>query len=136
MEDYLENLPLSSEEKAKINALAVDSPAALLSMIEADPETLNQYLGEKATEKLKASLQTMLKPSEKRVLQAEQKFDHQLGAIVGRNAPNLQQTQYNIEERDRLFAELQYWKTKDDTSANVKAKIAQLNQQLEELLTK
>ncbi|HMS44084.1 MAG TPA: hypothetical protein PKE69_27910 [Pyrinomonadaceae bacterium] len=136
MEDYLEKLSLTDEEKLKIKRLATDSPAALFSMIEAEPEVFDKYLGEKTARKLKTDLEMLLKPSERKILQESRNIHPQLGAIVGERSPVLPKTSYNIEERDRLFDELRYWESQNTDSRAVKSKIAQLNKQLNELLAK
>lgn len=133
-DNYLENLPLSDEEKAKIAALGATSAAALLAMMRAAPEAFNHYLGSDFSQELAAALEASISDRERAILNsAPQKFNA-TGAIIGKEPPEINSPPYDIAERERLFNQLQSLRQQYDSSPETKRRIAELEDQLNTLL--
>ncbi len=133
-EGYLEDLPLSFEEKAKITSLGAPNPAALLAMRQANPEAFDQYLGRDRAQELAAALRHLISEPERTVLDAPVQQFRTTGAIIGRKAPLLRPPRYDVAERDHLFEQLQSLRQQEDSSPATKRRIAELEQRLNALL--
>lgn len=133
-ENYLEDLPPSLEEKAKIDKLGAPSPAALLAMIQAAPEAFDRYLGGERAQALAEALRRLISESERALLDVPVRQFPATGAIIGRKAPLLRSPRYDIAERDRLFEQLQYLRQQKDSSPAAKRRIAELEEKLNALL--
>jgi hypothetical protein len=136
MDSFLDKLPLSDEEKGKLNNLAVESPASLLSMIQANRKDFEEYFGSGRTTEILNSLGKLISQKERQILEDSSPDFYKLGAVVEKETPQIKSPMYDIEERNRLFEELQYWQSQDSSSDKVKEKISQLSHQLNELLNK
>jgi len=132
--DYLENLPLSLEEKKKIVSLGASNAAALLAMMQAAPEVFDRYLGTDCARELAAALEHMISESERAVIEAPVRQFHATGAIVDQKAPLLRLPKYEIAERDRLFDQLQRLRQQANPSPATKRRIAKLEQRLNSML--
>ncbi len=134
--DYLDDLPLSAEEKAKVAGLGASSGAALLAMIRASPEDFDSYLGSDLVRELAAALEASISEHERAVLDAPVQWFPATGAIIGKKAPLLRPPRYNVSERDRLFEQLQRLRQQGDSLPGTKRRIAKLEQRLNALLEK
>jgi len=130
----LEELPLTTEEKEKIDALGVPDAAALLAMIRAAPVALETFLCADRIRELKDLLERSLSAKERGVLEAPPPRFPISGAVLDRNPPTLRPPSYDVETRDRLFEELQSLRRKGDSSPDTKRQIAQLERSLNALL--
>ncbi len=136
MHGFLKRLPLSAEEKEKLDALAVETPAALASLIQANPNAFEDWFGYERTLDILHSLENLISESDREVIDKSHTTSfHKLGAIVERRPPDLQPTVYDIDQRNRLFRELQYLESQSSPSDNVKQRIKQLTKKLNDLLT-
>lgn len=136
MDSYLDKLSLSVEEKAKLKDLAAETPAALLSLIQANQKAFEDYFGAKRTPEILELLEDLVSHKERRILQHSPPNLRELGAIVGEKSPKIKSADYDIEERNRLFDELQFWQSQNSSSDKVKQKIAKLTDQLNDLFSK
>ena len=135
MNSYLDDLPLAPDEKAKLQNLAAESPAALLSMMRANRAAFEEYLGARRIDAISALLNEKINRQERRILETPFREDRGFGAIVGKPAPVIKSPDYDIEERDRLFEELQRLEKQDTSSDQVRHKINNLTERLNKLLT-
>ena len=135
-DNYLEDLPLSAEEKAGVASLGASNAAALLAMIRAAPEAFENYLGSDRTQELAVALEALISEHERAVLDSPVRWFPATGAIIGKKAPVLGPTRYDIAERDRLFEQLQRLRRQGDSSPETKQGIAELEQRLNALLEK
>lgn len=133
-DDYVEDLPLSAEEKRKISSLGAPSAVALLSMMRAAPDTFEDYLGSDRTQALEVALENSVKEPERAILGSPIKRFHASGAIISRKAPLLRQPKYGVAERDYLFDQLQRLRRQSDSSPETRQRISQLEQSLNALL--
>jgi hypothetical protein len=136
VDSYLDRLPLSAEEKAKLKDLAAETPSALLSMIQANPKSFEDYLGVKRTPEIMEMIDNLVSHNERQVLKTPLTGFRELGAIVGKTSPAPKQPNYDLEKRNQLFEELKYWQSQDSSSDNVKQRITKLTEQLNELFSK
>ena len=136
MDNYLDILPLSDEEKYKLTELGIDSPIALLSMIKANPSAFEDFLGLNKTVELENVLKNLVRDKELQTLKNLPSVKTELGAIISRKNPDLKAVNYDLIERERLFKELKFWKSQDSSSDIVKEKISQLTEKLNEILSK
>jgi hypothetical protein len=136
MGSFLDKLPFSDEEKRRLNNLAVENPASLLSMIQANQKDFEDYFGSERTTEILDLLGNLISQKERQILEDSPPNFYELGAVIEKKAPGIKPPQYDINERNRLFEELQYWQSQDSSSHKVKEKISQLSHQLNELLNK
>ena len=133
-DDYIKDLPLSAEEKAKIYGLGASSAAALLSMMRATPETFERYFGNDRTQELKAALETTVNEPERAVLDAPIQRFHATGAIIGQKVPSLRPPKYDVVKRDRLFDQLQRLRRQGNSSPETQQGISELEESLNAML--
>lgn len=133
-DNYLENLPLSAEEKAKVASLGAPSAAALLAMVRASPEAFDSYLGSDRARELAAALEASISEHERAVVDAPVPWFPATGAIIGKKAPLLRPPRYDVAERDRLFEQLQRLQRQSNSSPETRRRIAELEQRLNALL--
>ena len=136
MDSYLDKLPLAAEEKAKLKDLAAETPAALLSLAQANRKAFEDYFGANRTPEILDMLGDLVGHIERQVLKAPPTGFHELGAIVGNSSPKPKHSSYDLEKRNMLFEELQYWQSLDSSSDRVKQKITKLTKQLNDLFSK
>ncbi|MGQ0542790.1 MAG: hypothetical protein ACT4O9_13195 [Blastocatellia bacterium] len=136
MDSYLDRLHLSGEEKAKLDDLAADTPAALLAMMEADSKVFERLLGKERALQIMSSLDELIDETSRRIIREKSANVRGLGAIVLENSPKLPPVKYDPDERNRLFDELQYWQSQDSSSDEVNYRISNLTERLNELLSK
>ena len=131
---FLQSLSLSNTDRAKLKQLAAQTPQGLLDMIRASPEAFEQYLGADKIGGLLQELELMTAGNEKAASPAPDTWQRGMGAILERPAPPLKQPGTDIEERDRLFTELQTLRQQDTPSPENGARIRQLENRLNALL--
>ena len=134
--DFLENLPLTTEEKDKISSLGVSNGAALLSMIQTAPEEFETYFGSQRTRELKALLEESVSAPQRVVLDAPVRRFPASGAILERTPPVLRPPDYDLQTRDHLFDQLQQLRQSGDSSPETQQRIAHLEESLNALLEK
>ena len=130
----LEELPLTAEERERIDALGVPDATALLAMIRAAPGEFQSFFGPDRTREIAALLERSLPAKELGVLEGSPPRFPISGAILDRKPPVLRSPNYDVETRDRLFEELQSLRRKGDSSPDTKRQIAQLERSLNALL--
>jgi hypothetical protein len=130
----LEELPLTGEERERIEALGVPDAAALLGMIRAAPGEFESFFGSERTREIAALLERSLPAKELAVLEGSPPRFPISGTVLDRKPPALRPPDYDVETRDRLFEELQSLRRKGDSSPDTKRQIAQLERSLSLLL--
>jgi len=133
MHDFLEELPLSDDEKSKLAGLAVENPAALLAMLRAAPTAFSQLLSGVRLQILETALEKLLDESERAVV-AESPPRYETGAIIGPHTPGLRAPRYDIAERDALFEQLKRLRQRDDASPETEQQIRDLEHRLTTML--
>ena len=134
--NYLENLPLSTKEKEGLAELGASSAPALLAMLKAAPEAVENYLGYEKTHDLARALEARVSEAEKRIVESPATRSFRTGAIVSRGVPRIKLPAYSVEERDNLFNELQRLRQHSDGSLKSRQQIEALEQRLNSLLEK
>ncbi len=134
--DYLENLPLSPEEKEGMAALGASSAPALLAMLKAAPEAVEDYLGHEKTNALEKALEAHVSEAEKRIVGRPATRSFRTGAIVSRGVPRIKPPAYSVEDRDNLFSELERLRQHNDGSLKSSQQIESLEHRLNRLLEK
>ncbi len=134
--DYLENLPLSTKEKEGLAELGVSSAPALLAMLKAAPEAIENYLGYEKTHDLARALEARVSEAEKRIVGSPATRSFKTGAIVSRGVPRIKPPAYSVEDRDNLFNELERLRQHNDGSLKSSQQIESLEQRLNSLLEK
>lgn len=134
--EFLENLPLTAEEKERISVLGATDGAALLAMIQAAPEEFEGYFGRQRTRKLTTMLKGTVVAPERTVLDTPPRQFPASGAILDRRPPVLRPPAYDLQTRDRLFEQLQKLRQAGDSSLETQQRIAELEESLNALLEK
>ena len=130
---YLDQLPLSEDDRNKLLTLAAPTPAALLGLIQANPPGFRQFFGEASSDRLVSQLEQMLDAQQRLLLQAPVQRRPALGAVISRRAPALKAPSYDLAERDCLFEELQKLRQQNG-SPQTKQRIKQLEETLNTML--
>src|SRR6266516_1198243 len=113
---FLHGLPLSDEEKVKLQSLGAETPAALVGMMKASPDSFHRLLGPERAAEIRTHLERLISPDERAVLEAPVPAFHARGAIVDKPAPPIDSPKYDLEERERLFTELRELRSRGDAS--------------------
>jgi hypothetical protein len=132
--DYLKQLPLSPEEKSKIMSLGAPNSAALLAMIQAVPDDFAAYLGQHRTRELETLLKGLISEPERSLLDLPTSRFNARGAVVDRRAPRIRPLSYDVEERDRLFEELQRLRGEPEPSSEKRRAIDELERTLNSMM--
>jgi len=132
MPDFIENLQIPQDVKHKLRSLGASSAPALLSLMQANPDSARSFLGD-TVDALIPQLQDTLTPDDHAVLQRNTP-QYALGAMVGPKPPVVAPPNYDIRQRDNLFSELERLRSDGRPSETSKAKIAELEGQLTEML--
>lgn len=134
MDNYLEKLSLSDEEKSKLIELAADSPSSLFSIIQANPAAFKQYFGEENANRLMQNLLELIDTENLNKISEQNTNQFKLGAIISNQKPTLSPPAFDIRKRDQLFGELQNLKSQKTVSESEKARIKQIEKDLIEML--
>lgn len=129
---YIERLPVSDEVRGQLRSLAADTPEALLGLIHAAPREFESMVGADAAQRIRAALRGMVPEHLHRLLETPPP-SYGLGATLHK-APALPDAGYDLEKRDRLFAELQQLRSQR-SEQNV-SRIAELENELNGILEK
>ena len=133
--EYLSKLNLTEEERSKLAALGTSTPAMLLSVRRASPEAFEALVGKERAEEITLALEELLTPEEKqRLARGAAAGWFSLGARLDRPPEKLPPPPYDIEERDRIFKELQSLKKSQPPTPSQKKRIADLETRLNNLL--
>jgi hypothetical protein len=132
MADFIDNLQVAPDIKHKLRSLGATNAPALLSLVQASPEYARSFLGDSA-DIVTSQLQELLTNDEQEVLlRPPPRF--KLGAIVGVPGPVLASPNYDLDERDRLFSELQQLRNRGRLSEESRARVTELEEQLNAML--
>ena len=135
MDNYLNQLPLTAEDKEKLRGLAASTPAALLSLIRASHDSFSRFFGPQRTQQLIAWLQPLLSEEERqRLTQPAKRYPIQGVRFTESPAPVLPRPDFDIEERDRLFARLSALRSQHNPPPEVQREIASLEERLSTIL--
>jgi len=128
MPDFIDHLEISAAEKDKLRQLGADTPASLLSLIEAAPGAFETFLGH-ASGHIRDTLLDMVPNAFQ--LQAIEKKSFPLGSILSA-PPVIKPLPFNIGLRDQLFNE---WQTlQRDPSTRNSPRTQELQAELSALL--
>lgn len=133
--EFLAALGLTPEEMKKLANLGASTASALLSLTQAAPEAFENLLGKERAGAIVEKLRTQMTPEERERLSTSpppKRFP--LGARLDKAPGALPAPKFDIEERDRLFKELQSLRELDSRSRAQKERIADLEKQLNVLL--
>jgi hypothetical protein len=101
--EFIEQLPLSEEEKGQLRSLGADSPAALLALIDAARESFERFFGLEKTDSLRRTLQGIMASGEH--LPSGPVPKYALGAML-EPLPNIPvHSCFNTAVRDQLYRE-------------------------------
>jgi hypothetical protein len=132
MANFIDNLQVAPDIKHKLRSLGVSSAPALLSLVQASPEYARAFLGD-SVDTVTSQLEDTLTSDEQAVLlRRPPRFG--LGAIVGVPAPAPALPNYDIDERDRIFSELQQLRNRGQLSETSRARITELEEKLNAML--
>lgn len=135
MDNYLDQLALTDEEREKIRSLAATTPAALLSLIQASSVSFSRFFGPQRTQQLIARLKPLLSAEDReRLAQPARSYPIQETRFVESPAPVLPSPDFDIEERDRLFDRLRRLRSQRNSSPEVRREIAALEEQLNAIM--
>lgn len=131
---YLAELGLTAEQDAALAGLGASSAAALMSMWMAAPEAFERLLGSEQSTEIRARLDGLLTPEERKRLEAKRATrSYSFGASLKLRS-HLPAPAFDVEERDRLFAELESLRKGVRVTAADQARIEQLEATLKEML--
>lgn len=134
---YLSELGLTPEEHKALAALGATNAAALWSMWRAAPDALEKLLGEPRADGIHRRLRDLLTPEERQRLDdAPPAKRYAFGASLRKPSPHLPPPPFDIEERDRIFSELQSLRGSHIRSAVEDGRILELETALNHLLEK
>jgi hypothetical protein len=85
--DFLQQLPISDEERSKLSKLGARSPAALLSMRKASREAFDNYIGKDRADTIAEELTKLLTPGDVEALNQPPNPRGKLGARLGPAPP-------------------------------------------------
>jgi hypothetical protein len=133
--NYLDKLPISADEKAKLRPLGAPTPAALLGLIQASPEQFGRFFGPQRTGQLVRLLTSVLTEGERKSLsQPVPRYAIQSPAYSVSSAPTLPPTPYDLEQRDRLFEHLRQLRADTHPSKETLEEIAACEAKLNAML--
>lgn len=67
MQEFIDKLTISFEDKIKLNSIGADNPAALLGVIYAAPEAMEQFIGKNVMDTVTKQLEAVLTPEQKAI---------------------------------------------------------------------
>ena len=133
--NFLDQLPISPPEKEKLLQLAVTSPSALLGMIHASSDAFAQFFGPHRTEQLVEWLTAFLGTEEgERLSRPAHRYPIQAPIFAIGPAPPLLSASCDIEERDRIFRQLQQLRADPHPSDQTREEIAACETRLNAML--
>lgn len=127
MPAYIDQLPISDDDKSRLRALGAETPTALLDLADAAPEAFRGLLGPSATTVISA-LRSSSAPLQDRFMPAH---SYPLGASLDLS-PTPAPPAVDLQRRDALWDELQ--RARSDTSAAGLQRSRELESQLSSLL--
>lgn len=136
--DFLNAISLEDEQELSacdvryIESMGVESPRELLGLINAAHADVARVLGNVKTRALQKSLEELV-GAPKSIEYRRRPPRFATGAVITRRKPQLKARTYDVNERNRLFDELQNLKSRPSTNTS-DARISQLEKQLNELL--
>lgn len=133
--EFLSALDLTPDEKKKLANLGAATPIALLSLCQAAPEAFDDLVGKERADVIVGDLRNLLTPEEQdRLVATPPPRRFPLGARLDKGPGSLPAPKFDIEQRDRLFEELQSLRNLSSVSLTQKQRIADLEKQLNLLL--
>jgi hypothetical protein len=133
---FLDDLELSDEERQKLRRLGAKSALMLLLMRKSSPNEFDAYVGSERAQHIEGGLMAMLTEEDRGKLAAEPVRPGALGSRlgVGGRPVSLVPPSFEINERDRLFGELQDLRMGPSKSIDRDGRIAELERKLNQLL--
>lgn len=136
MADFIDELPLQEEVKAKLRSLGADSPAGLLASLDAAGGAAVQFLGKATLKRVRGILKPRLSARERQALVTPVQRVY-FGAQLQRPTPKIQPPNFNIAERDKLFDRLQSLRSRlrgGGTSPAVQTEVEELESRLNNMM--
>ena len=135
MADYLESMTsLSSSERQQLRSIGAPTPLALYSAMEASPTAFMRLLGKRRYRKIFDELDRMIPQDEKAKLPCAEYQSYQLGVSLDQTPPPEVERGPLIEERDRVYEQIERIKAAHDRSPETSRALEELEARLEELL--
>lgn len=130
MGSFLDDLDLSPELRRSLLALGATSPEALLGLIEAGRRSFEAHFGGQITQQIEEKLRRLAGTS---IMQPQTfKATQALGARLEKAPSRPLDPAYDIEERDRLFAEMEALRHTPGRQAEVRELEERLRRLLEQ----
>jgi len=104
--EFLKGLPISEEERQKLEGLGASGPLALLLLRKASPEAFDRHVGADRAAAIAEALEGLLSEEEKVKLKAPFLPKGKFGARLG-PAPQKLEPTFDLAKREQLYKELQ-----------------------------
>ena len=132
--EFLNNLPISEEERQNLAGLGVSTPLALLLLRKASPEAFDRHIGADRAPAIVEALERLLSEREKESLKAP---SFAVGKFAARRGypPQELKSSFDPVKREQLFQELQSLKS-HERSAQRDRRISELEAELNALITR
>jgi len=131
--DFIDSLALSEDEKARVEELGAESVPMLLGQLCAAPDAAASFLGDDLYKKLLAAAESRLRATERSILQMQTPQYHDEGAVIG-PPPQLSEPGYDLEQRDILHGEWLRLRQKPEKSPEESRRMSDLESQLTSML--
>lgn len=132
--EFLAKLALTDEERAKLASIGATNALMLVLAQRASPEAFDKLLGPDRAKKVVNSLVGLLTPEEHSRLADSSPSRFALGAHIGPAPKTLPEPRFDINERDRLFREIERLRALPSPSGSQREKITDLTRRLNALL--
>jgi hypothetical protein len=133
--DYLQSMnTLSSVERQQLEAIGAPTPLALRSAMQASPSAFVRLLGAKRYSEIVEALDAMVPEADKAELESADLPAYRLGVPVEHEPPPEIGRNALIEERDRVYQQIQQIKEAGDSSPDAVQLRTSLEERLNELL--
>jgi hypothetical protein len=134
MGSFLDNMAfLTGSQRTVLKQTGADTPVALESAVETNPEAYGRLLGQPTLRKLMLALDQLVTPDERRKLKETPAANCLFGMAVDEPSPEVSQTALH-EERDRLHSELRRLRASNDQSEKTTEHMKSVREQLSVVL--
>ena len=115
---------LTASERDQLRLIGAESPSSLYSAIVASPEPFTHILSSTRIDQLLDELYCLIPANERAVLE-HFSFSPPPVGLMDESAPSIAAPDFDVEERDRLFDELQSLKSSGSSDARRRAKLVE-----------
>jgi len=125
---FLDDLPLSSDQRAKLRSLGAESPFALLGTIMASGKAFADFFGEPATKSLIAQLNSRLTSDQKAALETPVP-QFSMGAVIDQPA-RYQPPPMDLDRREALLQKIERLRSDKDGQRRHQSEIEHLEREI------